>query len=93
MGRREGYAKPVAIASFSMDPVQIEWLNGYALKHKTGKSWIVRKALHDFREKHDPEIPTGLPAGWWQCPACEQATANADSDLTCWRCKEPMPNV
>ena len=91
MGRRTGYSKPVAIASFSMDPVQIESLNGYALKHKPGKSWIVRKALHDFREKHDPETPTGLPAGWWQCPACEKATANADGDTHCWRCKEPKP--
>jgi len=91
MGRKEGYADPVAIASFSMDPTIIAWLNKYAQEHQTSKSWIVRKALLDFREKHDPEIPTGLPAGWWQCPACEQATANADSDLTCWRCKEPKP--
>jgi len=60
MGRREGYAKPVAIASFSMDPELINWLNDYATK-------------------------------LWKCPACEQATANSDTDTACWRCKEPKP--
>ena len=92
MGRREGYANPVAIASFSMYPVQIEWLNGYALKHKTSKSWIVRKALLDFQEKHDPE-PTGAPEGFWQCPACDLPTANSNDANTCWRddCKGTKP--
>jgi len=96
MGRREGYAKPVAIASFSMDPELINWLNDYATKQtgagsNTTKSWIVRKALLDFREKHDPQTTAGLPEGFWQCPACEQATANSDADAACWRCKEPKP--
>jgi len=89
MGRREGYAKPVAIASFSMDPELITWLNKYAHSHKSTKSWIVRKALLDFQEKYDPQTPTGLPDGFWQCSACEQATANSDADAACWRCKEP----
>lgn len=89
MGRREGYAAPVAIASFSMDPVLINWLNGYAQEHQTTKSWIVRKALLDFKEKYEPKATTGLPDGFWQCPACEQATANSDADSACWRCKEP----
>ena len=90
MGRNEVYADPVASASFSMDPVIITWLNKYAHEHKTSKSWIVRKALLDFQEKYD-QVTTGLPDGFWQCPACEQATANSDSDDHCWRCKEPKP--
>jgi len=89
MGRKEGYADPVAIASFSMDPAIITWLNGYAQEHQTTKSWIVRKALLDFKEKYEPKATTGLPDGFWQCPACEQATANSDADSACWRCKEP----
>jgi len=93
MGRKEGYANPVAIASFSMDPAIITWLNKYARKHKTTKSWIVRKALHDFREKHDPELPEA-PPGFWLCPPCMPTsgpTANADGDTHCWRCKEAKP--
>ena len=89
MGRREGYADPVAVAAFSMDPVMVKWLNGYAQEHQTTKSWIVRKALTDFKEKYDPENTAGLPAGFWQCTTCEKATANSDADSACWRCKEP----
>jgi len=91
MGRKEGYAAPVAIASFSVDPVIITWLNKYAHAHKTTKSWIIRKALKDFKEKYEPEVATGLPDGFWQCQACEQATANSDSDSACWRCAEAKP--
>jgi len=91
MGRREGYAAPVAIASFSMDPVLITWLNNYAVDHKTSKSWIVRKALTDFKEKYDPQNTTGPPVGFWQCPVCELPTANQDADAICWRCKGTKP--
>ena len=62
MGRKEGYAPPVAIASFSMAPAIIAWLNKYAHEHKTTKSWIVRKALLDFQEKYDPKK--------WTCKGC-----------------------
>ena len=93
MGRKEGYAQPVAIASFSMDPAIITWLNGYAQEHQTTKSWIVRKALLDFQEKYDPQTPTGLPTGFWQCSVCDLPTANSDDSNTCWRsdCKGTKP--
>ena len=93
MGRKEGYADPVAIASFSMDPVIITWLNGYAQQHQTTKSWIVRKALIDFKEKYDPKVTTGLVEGFWQCSACELPTANQDADAFCWRCKGAKQEV
>jgi len=93
MGRREGYAQPVAIASFSMDPVLITWLNNYAVEHKTSKSWIVRKALTDFKEKYDPQNTSGLADEFWQCPACKLPTANSNDSDTCWRidCKGTKP--
>ena len=79
MGRKEGYAKPVAIASFSMDPVLINWLNGYAQEHRTTKSAIVRRAILDFKEKTTPK--------GWDCPKCG-AVSSADFG-TCWKCEEP----
>ena len=82
MGRKEGYAKPVAIASFSMDPVLINWLNGYAHKHKTTKSWIVRKALTDFKEKVEKETKIKCKCG----AVNEQSFAH----LGCWDCEEPL---
>jgi len=80
MGRKEGYAKPVAIASFSMDPAIINWLNGYAQEHKTTKSWIVRKALTDFKEKYAPEK--------WECSKCGKT--NDSAYAACWDCEAPL---
>ncbi len=80
MGRKEGYADPVAIASFSMDPAIIAWLNKYAHEHKTTKSWIVRKALLDFQEKYDPKK--------WTCKGC--GTEDNDPRFeTCFNCNGP----
>jgi len=79
MGRKSGFSKPVAVASFSMDPVMVTWLNDYAHAHKTTKSRIVRKALVLFQEKYDPvEVPDDPTRGGrfnpeliyespWQC--------------------------
>jgi len=83
MGRREGYAKPVAIASFSMDPVLINWLNGYAHEHKTSKSWIVRTALQDFKNKVEKNTKV----------LCAKCGANNDASMAklgCWQCQEPL---
>jgi len=83
MGRREGYAKPVAIASFSMDPVLINWLNGYALEHKTTKSKIVRMALTDFKEK------TVLNEKL-DCKKCGARNDREFAYMGCWKCKESL---
>jgi len=83
MGRREGYAKPVAIASFSMDPAIINWLNGYAHEHKTTKSWIVRKALTDFKEET-------TKAQKINCPKCNASNDKSMASLGCWNCEGPL---
>ena len=82
MGRKEGYAAPVAVASFSMDPVLINWLNGYAQEHRTTKSSIVRRAILDFKEKVTPK--------GWDCPKCGAQGNLLDFD-TCWKCEEAKP--
>jgi len=83
MGRREGYAKPVAIASFSMDPATINWLNGYAHEHKTSKSWIIRTAIQDFKDKI--ELNTKV-----MCTKCGAKNDASMAKLGCWQCEEPL---
>lgn len=83
MGRREGYAKPVAIASFSMDPVLINWLNGYAHEHKTTKSAIVRMALTDFKEKTELKEK-------FDCKKCGARNGREFAHMGCWKCEEPL---
>jgi len=83
MGRREGYAAPVAIASFSMDPIIITWLNGYAQEHQTTKSWIVRKALADFKEK--TELKEKI-----NCVKCGARNERSFAHMGCWKCERPL---
>ena len=83
MGRREGYANPVAIASFSMDPVTINWLNGYAHEHKTSKSWIIRTAIQDFKDKVEKNTKV-------ICTKCGAKNDAAMANLGCWQCEEPL---
>ena len=51
---RTGYADPVVNFSVSCDPQLLKRLNDYATKHHTKRSWIVRKALLEWLEVHDP---------------------------------------
>lgn len=83
MGRKEGYASPVAIASFSMDPSLINWLNGYAEEHKTSKSWIVRTAILDFKEKTEQKQKLS-------CPKCNAVNDREFAEGGCWKCGGPL---
>ena len=62
---RTGYADPVVNFSVSCDPQLLKRLNDYATKHHTKRSWIVRKALLEWLEVHDPQI-----YGGWTCMRC-----------------------
>ena len=62
---RTGYADPVVNFSVSCDPQLLKRLNDYATKHHTKRSWIVRKALLEWLEVHDP-----LQVEGWTCMRC-----------------------
>tara|TARA_Y100000296_G_scaffold4997_1_gene6330 strand:- start:81 stop:380 length:300 start_codon:yes stop_codon:yes gene_type:complete len=77
---RTGYADPVVNFSVSCDPQLLKRLNDYASKKRTTRSWIVRKALLQWLEEHDPK---DIEA--WTCMRCfgevaldEDACTNGD---------------
>jgi Arc/MetJ-type ribon-helix-helix transcriptional regulator len=40
-------------ATFRLPPSMLEWLDGAAGRDREGKSGIVRRALQEYRERHD----------------------------------------
>ena len=59
------YADPVVNFSVSCDPSLLRRLNDYATKKRTTRSWIVRKALTEWLQEHDPKDIAA-----WSCLRC-----------------------
>jgi len=49
---KKSFAPRVTNFSISCDPSMLDWLDNYAIKNRTSRSKIVRKALIDFRAEH-----------------------------------------
>jgi len=49
---KKSFAPRVVNFSISCDPSMLDWLDNYAIKNRTSRSRIVRKALIDFRAEH-----------------------------------------
>jgi len=49
---KKSFAPRVTNFSISCDPSMLDWLDNYAIKNRTSRSRIVRKALIDFRAEH-----------------------------------------
>ena len=50
---KKSFAPPVTNFSVSCDPSVLDWLNQYAYENKTTRSKLIRKAIIEFREKHE----------------------------------------
>ena len=53
---KKSFAPRVTNFSISCDPSMLDWLDSYAIKNKTSRSRVVRKALIDFRAEHKASI-------------------------------------
>jgi len=49
---KKSFAPRVTNFSISCDPSMLDWLDSYAIKNKTSRSRVVRKALINFRAEH-----------------------------------------
>jgi len=49
---KKQFAPRVTNFSISCDPSMLDWLDNYAIKNRTSRSRVVRKALVDFRAEH-----------------------------------------
>jgi len=49
---KKQFAPRVTNFSISCDPSMLDWLDDYAIKNRTSRSRVVRKALVDFRAEH-----------------------------------------
>ena len=58
---KKSFATRVTNFSISCDPSMLDWLDAYAIKNKTSRSRIVRKALIDFRAEHK-DVPSDVHA-------------------------------
>lgn len=46
----------------SLDEPQYEWLRRFAFDHRIPMTALVREALNEYRERHDPQLPLPLAA-------------------------------
>ncbi len=53
---KKSFAPRVTNFSISCDPSMLDWLDSYAIKNRTSRSRIVRKALIDFRAEHEDAL-------------------------------------
>ena len=58
---KKSFATRVTNFSISCDPSMLDWLDSYAIKNRTSRSRIVRKALIDFRAEHE-DAPSDVNA-------------------------------
>ena len=71
---KKQFAPRVTNFSISCDPAMLDWLDNYAIKNRTSRSRVVRKALIDFRAEHkdapaDESTPIIDPAR--RCIECD----------------------
>ena len=58
---KKGFAPRVTNFSISCDPAMLDWLDDYAIKNRSSRSRVVRKALIDFRAEHKDAPDDGTP--------------------------------
>jgi len=58
---KKSFAPRVTNFSISCDPSMLDWLDDYAIKNKTSRSRVVRKALVDFRAEHKADTNENGP--------------------------------
>jgi len=77
---KKQFAPRVTNFSISCDPSMLDWLDSYAIRNRTSRSKIVRKALIDFRAEHE------------DAPSDENA-AIIDVQLRCVECDAAVIRV
>jgi len=77
---KKSFAPRVTNFSISCDPSMLDWLDNYAIKNRTSRSRIVRKALINYRAEHE------------EAPGDENA-AIIDVQLRCDECDAAVIRV
>jgi len=72
---KKQFAPRVTNFSVSCDPAMLDWLDAYAIKNRSSRSRIVRKALIDFRAEHmdEPDDNAAIIDVKLRCVECDAA--------------------
>jgi len=73
---KKSYAPRVTNFSISCDPSMLDWLDNYAIKNRTSRSKVVRKALIDFRAEHkdaETDVNASIIDAEARCIHCDAA--------------------